>query len=498
MPSHPLPQVVACGAYERDNIGDLLFLVVSAHFAKGVVETEFTAPIAADMTALLGREITSTGAQLSSREIQGIWTVGGEVGSTLREYVYRTAVDAEEWERFSELDATTQDTMLDEVMEARLESPYVPRPSSFPLNHSARLVLNSIGISGISGLPAWRAAVATSALREARYISVRDQKSADLLDQLDIPHRLAPDLVHTIAEVMPIDDRRGDTVLLQLSESHIRASGLPAWIDAVAGCAELGSRPVRLFVAGFAPAHDSVDLYRELIAGVRALRPDWDIALSDSTTIEDRVREIATASLWIGSSLHGRIIACAYGTRRISIEKPKVDVYARTWDPEFPLAIGPETLASAVTQALTQAHDPALSTALADQARQSVTDALSVLSAPESSPDDATLLQLRVRESAELQVAAAELQVEAKTLERAHADTVQASRAQAAEIARLARDRQEQRDAKRRTDAELRAVRTRLAEIEGSTSWRLGSRLVSAARSVRIPRGLRRLFRKRR
>lgn len=305
MPPHTLPPVVACGAYERDNLGDLLFLVVADHFARGIVDVEYTAPIAVDMSALLGRRITATGPTLTEKPATGIWTVGGEVGSTQREYVYRTAVDDAEWTRFSSLDAAEQDALLDEVMNARMESPYVPRPSAFPRNRGARLVLNSVGVSGIGGLTPWRAAVATSALREARYISVRDPKSAELLERLGIPHRLAPDLVHTIASVLPIDAPRDSSVLLQLSEGHIRTYGIEAWTDAIVACSELGDHPIRLFVAGSAPAHDSIERYRELIDRVSAERPDWDIALSDARSIDDRVREIATASLWIGSSLHG-------------------------------------------------------------------------------------------------------------------------------------------------------------------------------------------------
>ncbi|MFK0401924.1 polysaccharide pyruvyl transferase family protein [Microbacterium sp. NPDC090225] len=480
MPPHTLPLVVACGAYERDNLGDLLFLVVADHFAREVVDVEYTAPIAVDMTALLGRQITATGTTLTEKATTGIWTVGGEVGSTQREYVYRTAVDDDEWERFSSLDASEQDVLLDEVMNARMESPYVPRPSAFPRNRAARLVLNSVGVSGIGGLTPWRAAVATSALREAHYISVRDPKSSALLDRLGIPHRLAPDLVHTIASVLPIDAPRNRAVLIQLSEGHIRTYGIEAWTSAIVGCSELGDRPLRLFVAGSAPAHDSIELYRELIDRVSTERPDWDIALSDARSIDDRVREIATASLWIGSSLHGRILACAYGTKRLSIAKPKVDVYAETWDADFPFGIEPSTLPAAVTAALEREPDAAHAATLADSARTSVVDALAVFTdADNASENDA--LAIRIDEVAQLQIAA-------MRLEHEHAEAVRSGKERAAEALRLAGDRDEQRRARRAAQTELAQARARLHEIETSTSWKIGSRLTSAARALRLPR----------
>jgi hypothetical protein len=497
VPPHPLPLVVACGAYERDNLGDLLFLVVADHFAREVVDVEYTAPIAVDMTALLGRRITSTGTVLAEKPAAGIWTVGGEVGATQREYVYRTAVDDDEWQRFSSLDAAEQDALLDEVMNARMESPYVPRPSVFPRNRGARLVLNSVGVSGIAGLNPWRATVATSALREADYISVRDPKSAELLERLGIPHRLAPDLVHTIASVLPIDASRNDTVLLQLSEGHVRTYGIDAWTSAIVACAELGDRPLRFFIAGSAPAHDSIELYTQLIGRITAERPDWDVALSGARSIEDRVREIATAALWIGSSLHGRILACAYGTKRLSIAKPKVDVYAETWDVDFPFGVEPATLPTAVSAALAHEPDPAHAAALAEDARASVVDALSVFTESDSAPA-IDPLSVRLDEVSRLQVAAMRLESE-------HARAAAVAKERSAEAVRLAGDRDEQRRAREAAQTELADARTRLKkaeaehteleglrsrlhEIETSTSWRIGSRVTSVARALRLPR----------
>lgn len=484
----PIPSVVACGAYERDNIGDLLFLVVSDYFAQGVVEADFSAPVAADMTELLHRHIPSTGELLSTSDYAGIWTVGGEVGATPREYVYRTAVTSQEWERFLTLDANTQDALLDEVMKARLESPYVPRPSAFARNRQARLVLNSVGVSGIAGIPPWRAAVAESALREASYISVRDQKSSDFLQQRDIPHRLAPDLIHTIAQVIPIDAPRLHTVLLQLSESHILKFGLSSWVSALADCKELADRPLRLFVAGSAPAHDSIKLYEQLISGLRSQRPDWDVALSDSRSIEDRVQEIATAALWIGSSLHGRIIASAYGTQRVSIEKPKVDTYARTWDPEFPLGIEPSTLSQAVTSALMIPHDAAHVAKLATEAERSVVDALRVL-VGENDADAPDQLSIRVREAGKLQVAGMALERSLQQQTANAAELVKKNGELAKKNGELAKEDVARRKTLESKEADIRDLRSRVADIEASTSWRIGSRLVAVV--VYIPRTLR-------
>src|SRR5690606_38014138 len=66
----------------------------------------------------------------------------------------------------------------------------------------------------------------------------------------------------------------------------------------------------------------------------------------------DLVDEIAGVGLWVGLSLHGRIISGAYGVPRVSFTKRKVDAYASTWDPDMPWGVTPDRLDEAVAEAL--------------------------------------------------------------------------------------------------------------------------------------------------
>jgi hypothetical protein len=54
------PRVLLVGAYERDNFGDLLFLLVTERYLEGA-DVVAAAPFSADMRHLLGREIPAYG-----------------------------------------------------------------------------------------------------------------------------------------------------------------------------------------------------------------------------------------------------------------------------------------------------------------------------------------------------------------------------------------------------------------------------------------------------
>lgn len=61
-PSRP-PRVLTVGAYERDNVGDLLFLLVTEQYLRDA-EVVAAAPFDADMTSLLDRQVHAYGPLL--------------------------------------------------------------------------------------------------------------------------------------------------------------------------------------------------------------------------------------------------------------------------------------------------------------------------------------------------------------------------------------------------------------------------------------------------
>jgi hypothetical protein len=72
-------RVLLAGAYERDNFGDLLFLLVTERYLDGA-EVVAAAPFSADMRALVDRHVPAYGPLLRDEAFDAIWTVGGQVG----------------------------------------------------------------------------------------------------------------------------------------------------------------------------------------------------------------------------------------------------------------------------------------------------------------------------------------------------------------------------------------------------------------------------------
>lgn len=346
------PRILCVGAYERDNFGDLLFQLVTAEYLKDA-DVVFAAPFAADMSALTGERIPAFGPLLASERFDAVWTVGGEVGATTVGFAHKAALGAEEHARYKAASPVERRRLLAEHMgPVPVESPYLPRVSSYPLNRTAASVVNSVGVAAIAGLPPVRRASVTGILREATFVSVRDRMASETLDAAGIPHSLVPDLVHTIALSRPRSAPRGDYVLLQIADNRLKRFPLDDVIRAIVDSRVLREHPIRLFLAGTAPLHDSVETYERIIAGVRAADPSRRIEISTTRDPWDRVDEIAGAHAWVGSSLHGRIVASAYGVPRVSIAKRKLDEYAQTWDPDMPWGVSPAGLDDALVKAV--------------------------------------------------------------------------------------------------------------------------------------------------
>jgi len=213
-------------------------------------------------------------------------------------------------------------------------SPYMPAPLDHPRNAGAISVLSSVGLSGVRGVEdeARRDAL-VALLRGQTFITVRDRGSSRLLDALGIEHELAPDAVHALGVLWPYErDPGADVAVVQISSAILRRLGHAEVGARLAASPQLRGRPVRLLLAGTATGHDSVADYEALIRHA----PGVDLAVLDGRRPLDIVDQIRRARVVIGTSLHVRIIAAAYGVPRISLSRWKPTQYARAWDPDMP------------------------------------------------------------------------------------------------------------------------------------------------------------------
>jgi hypothetical protein len=369
------PRVLAVGAYERDNVGDLLFLLVSERYLQGA-HVVAAAPFGADMRALLDRRVVAHGPLLRDQAFDVIWTVGGQVGAVDTARAYRMSAPPREYRRYARSSARRRAALLARATGGvPVLSPYIPSPLDHARNAGAISVLNSVGLSGVRGIEdAARREALVALLRGQTFISVRDRSSSRLLERLGIEHALAPDAVHALGVLWPAErDPDADVAVVQISSAILRTLGHAAVGARLAASPALLGRPVRLLLAGTATGHDAVADYEELMRHA----PGLDVAILEGRRPLDVVDQIRRARVVIGTSLHVRIIAAAYGVPRVTLARWKPTQYARAWDPDMPFDVALGDLDAAVVAAETAGRRPevgARSAALAHRAHEHLED----------------------------------------------------------------------------------------------------------------------------
>lgn len=342
------PSVLLVGAYERDNFGDLLFLHQTERYLEGA-HLEVAAPFPGATSENVPRVVPGYAAVMRSRSFDHIWTVGGEVGDVTVDTaaIMSAPAIAASVSGIDCADSITALTGLDPK-----DGAYLVNPRLLPPFSRTELHVNSVGVSRIVTLNSRRRWRLLRSLYASRHVSVRDSESSRILTRFGISHTLAPDLIQTIALTRPRgSDPQPDVALFQMSEELLSRHG-PARVANALASSFPRHMKIELFVAGSAPGHDSVALYEQVKRALRASHPHRAVEISSVGSALDRADQIARSGLWIGSSLHGRIVSCAYDIPRISLEVDKVTAYARTWDRTMPYGVALEHLPHAVERAL--------------------------------------------------------------------------------------------------------------------------------------------------
>lgn len=352
-----MKRILAIGAFERDNFGDLLFLhVMRQLLSKQKVETVPASIIATNIESMNGEQILPYAALLKYDSFDSVYVVGGEIG----------AVDVAGG-LMMDLSKTEHDLVLknkanlNEIVETYTGIPqdyerhaYIPELSKYPLNRHIPLILNSVGLSNIKNLSPTFSYNTIKLLKNAT-ISVREHESQQFLRERSIASLLAPDIVHSIRLFRPKFKTNKRYVAFQIHTELIKNKNYSAkYIASVLQTvAHKTDTDIRLFLAGTAAFHDDEKLYQRIMREFKLLETSYRIDVTDSRDPLDLVDIISGAVMWIGTSLHGRIIAASYNVPRISLFNKKVSFYTETWDAEFPHGVILEDVLEQITKTQT-------------------------------------------------------------------------------------------------------------------------------------------------
>ena len=369
IPDSAIPTILF-GAFDRHNFGDLLF----PHIAAALLAPEY--PVFA---GLVERDLRFCGGHRveALAELAACWRdrpvnifhAGGEL------------LTCDAWQ--AAVMTLPPEEVLDIVLRfdadpcAALEwaqgrtgltalASYTVQRSLFP--HARTVVYNAVGGVDLDGWgQAFREEVLAN-LRAADAVGVRDTATQAHLYAAGISSHLMPDPAVMVAELFGNDIRRrsstGEAARMRQAfpQGYIAVQfsadfGDDATLLAIAGQLDLlvdaTGLGIVFFRAGAAPWHDDAACFERTAARMRSPA----VKLFTSLDLWDICALIAASRGYLGSSLHGRIVAMAFALPRVNFvyaaHGGKQAAFASTWeDASVPHVVQVDHIASGMQQAL--------------------------------------------------------------------------------------------------------------------------------------------------
>jgi len=373
----PARPIILFGAFDRHNLGDLLF----PHIAAALLPGRDLVP-----AGLARRDLRPHGGH-DVRPLPEVLAALGP-GSADLIHVGGEILTCSAWQAavmllpppqiqatVAYLEARPQERLdwIRRTLGTSARAPYVASRQRLP--GFDRVVHAGVGGVGLAACAAPMRNEVLSALRAADHLGVRDRLTLAQLVQAGIPAHLIPDPAVMVADLFGkrIDGRssQGEVAAMQRTfpggylavqfstvfgdDASLRR--LAAQIECAAAARQLG---VVLFRAGAAPWHDDLGTLQRLAARL----PSGSVRVFSSLDLWDLCALIAGCRGYCGSSLHGRIVATAFALPRLSLRLPapggaadKVAAYAETWDdPGWHFVVDLDDVAEGIGRAL--AADP--------------------------------------------------------------------------------------------------------------------------------------------
>lgn len=305
----PGPPPLFFGAFDRHNFGDILLGHMAIHDA-GVAAPRCAGLAECDLSACGGFRVTPVDAITTPVTLIH---VGGEL---------------------LDCDAAEAAWMLgDSALRWPRRAPYVIARNRLPAG--SRTVFRALGGVGLARRgKAFRDEV-LDALRQADALGVRDRVTQEFLAGEGIAAVLEPDPVSRIAaafgaRIAPAAPVNAPYLAVQFAAEF----GDDRSLAAIARGLERSGLPVVLFRAGAAPWHDDLAVYARLAQRLRV-----PVSLFESLDVWRIAGLISGSRGFVGSSLHARIVAAAFGRPCLSLERTagsgaKLHAYLDTWLPD--------------------------------------------------------------------------------------------------------------------------------------------------------------------
>ena len=358
------------GAFDRHNFGDLLF----PHLMTALLPEqafEFDGLAERDLQAFGGHRVRA----LSARKESGPAHLVHAGGELLTCSAYQAAVMLLEpaqaaiaIARYDDDPAAAADWAAQQLGTSRM-IPYVAGHNA--IAPPGRLIFNAVGGVEWACLTTAQRDEVKAALNSAGWVSVRDRLTQGALRGEGIATTLCPDPAVMVQACF------GDVILEHQQQGEVKAMreafpqgylacqfsvdfGDDATLDVLAqGLSRVSAESglgLAFFRAGAAPWHDDPAHYEKVLRKL----PTGTARLFRSLHLWDICALIAASRGAVSSSLHGRIVALAYGLPRVSLTPPqqgerpdKPTAFAETWEPEaVPRSVTVSRIGPAAMQAL--------------------------------------------------------------------------------------------------------------------------------------------------
>lgn len=371
--------VILFGAFDRHNLGDMLFPHVAAAMLPAR-EPIFAGLAERDLRAEGGHRVealSAVAARLGERPATLVH-VGGEILSCDAWQAAVMLTPPDDAQRLvARLDGRprAQREWAARMLRTDARAPYATVARA-AFRGPLRVAYLAVGGAELDACDGELRAEVLAALAGADDVSVRDRQTQAQLRAAGIAARLAPDPAIMVAELFGEQVRaraaRGEVARLReaFPQGYLAVqfsadfgddetlSRLAAQLDRACASTGLG---VALFRAGAAPWHDELDVLQRLAARMRG----GTAQVFASLDVWDICALVAAARGYCGSSLHGRIVATAFALPRVNLRHPsarartgKQAAFASTWDlAGMPAVVDVDEAAAAIERVL--ATDPA-------------------------------------------------------------------------------------------------------------------------------------------